>query len=559
MKAKHIFKQRLLLLALSISSTVSFTLSGCSDMLDSDSGRFVLEEDNQLNTVNDSLYSAIGILSQLQPVADQLLLFGELRGDLMVTSENASAEMKEIEAFNISKENSLAATRQYYNIINNCNYAIAKLDTGIILHQEKVLLPEFAAIKAIRAWIYFQMGLVYGEAKYITQPILTLEDSEKEYPILSLDNLIETLITDLKPYTDVRMLDYGSLDGKNTRNSFFPIPMLLGDFYLYQNDYENAAQMYYRLIRNEEYTISDDYANYYSNNIREDIIAGNQTAYGREIITQIAFNSSLKALHSQMAKWTYSDEPWLLPASQFVKTLETRTHFYSEPNGSAISRYFDGDLRGYGKMLAGKALCNAFGPIQTDIMNQQTLITKYYNNLSGSESDEMQSRRLLTVPVYRHPHLYLRFAEALNRLGKPTIAFAILKYGLNQLTLSSDEKINPEEYSGESYLDFNSGQFAYNIGTAQRGIGFGVKFDTRQYIIPESETLQDSILAVEEIILEELSAETAFEGNRFLDLLLLSRHRDNHPEFMADKVSAKYENKEQMKQHLSDMKNWFVR
>ena len=56
-----------------------------------------------------------------------------------------------------------------------------------------------------------------------------------------------------------------------------------------------------------------------------------------------------------------------------------------------------------------------------------------------------------------------------------------------------------------------------------------------------------------------MAAETAYEGNRFFDLLRISHHRADHPAFMAEKVAVKYENSEAMKSKLMDINAWFLK
>ena len=63
---------------------------------------------------------------------------------------------------------------------------------------------------------------------------------------------------------------------------------------------------------------------------------------------------------------------------------------------------------------------------------------------------------------------------------------------------------------------------------------------------------------VERAILDEMAAESCFEGNRFFDLLRISHHRDNHPAFMARKVSRKYEDDAATEQRLLNLAEWFA-
>ena len=58
-----------------------------------------------------------------------------------------------------------------------------------------------------------------------------------------------------------------------------------------------------------------------------------------------------------------------------------------------------------------------------------------------------------TLPLYRVSHVYLRLAEALNRLGKPTMAFTVLIYGLNATTIENHNRVKQSERKGEIYTD----------------------------------------------------------------------------------------------------------
>ncbi len=566
MKVLHIISKGTCAAA-SLAALLALPLAtGCSDMMEPDTDRVLWADDNRLASVNDSLYSAIGILTQVQRIADRTVLFGELRGDLMATSASAHSDLKDIENFEATADNSFADRSDFYQIINNCNFALSRMDTTLVVQQEKALLPEYVAIKTIRDWVYVQMGLIYGKAKYSTQPILSVADTRRDLPELSLDELVDKAIADLTPHLAVRPLDYGYLDGHLTSQCFVPLQMFLGDLYLYKNMYEEAAKSYFSLIDMHHYLVISGYANYWVDSKRLAMNAG--YTYAGESFFEIPFSSSLRAYHSQMARYTYSltEQPWLLPASTFVTDMEESVYCNTD-NNQAVTQVLRGDLRGYGRGADGKLYNAAFGPVQqAGASSTQMMITKFYNNLSGTEFDDIESRRLLSLPMYSTGLLYLRFAEALNRLGKPSIAFAVLKYGLNSTTLSeaSDptlQRIDMEEYAGEPYLaGFLSAYYNDNVGTAVHGRGTGMRFDKTSFVIPALPTRADSIDYVENCIVDEIAAESCFQGNRFFDLLTVSRHRTDHPLYMADRVSRKYVGREDaMRQKLSTLDNWFVK
>ncbi|MDP4277146.1 MAG: RagB/SusD family nutrient uptake outer membrane protein, partial [Bacteroidota bacterium] len=241
----------------------SFVMVSCNGLLDADSERYTFDENYQMSSDHDSLYAMVGILSQLQKLGDRYVLLGELRGDLMQTNDEASLYLKQINEFNISKDNPYTSTKEYYSIINNCNYTIQYVDTAKVKNAEKPMLRVMAAAKAIRAWTYLQLVLNYGSAKYIDRPILTSTDAEMTYPVYNLSQLADALIEDLLPFKDVEPLQLGVFAEYNSNLSMLPIKFLLGDLYLWKGDYEHAANMYYELMYAKSLVIKKDYMNYW--------------------------------------------------------------------------------------------------------------------------------------------------------------------------------------------------------------------------------------------------------------------------------------------------------
>ena len=118
----------------------------CTDMMETDSTTVVFEDGNRLDSPNDSLYSALGILSQVQRLGDRYVLLGELRGDLMTATTDADVDIQEVSNFSVSADNEYASFRDYYNVINNCNYALTRMDTSIVFYEDRVMVPEYVAM-----------------------------------------------------------------------------------------------------------------------------------------------------------------------------------------------------------------------------------------------------------------------------------------------------------------------------------------------------------------------------------------------------------------------------
>lgn len=250
--------------------TIAFLLSGtflfssCDDMLNVDSNRVEYEYDDW--ELSDSVYSVLGILKAVQNVGDRQILINELRADLITVNDKAIVEVQELSRSEFNVEtNKYLDVKDYYAIINNCNIYLARVDTTLEKNNVKLMLPEYVAVKSVRAWTYLQLAINYNNIPYFTEPILTHSDAEAvmNQPMLSRDEVINKLIVDILPYENpaqysmpawsnsgkVLKFGYGS-NGTDveTKQLFVPIRMLLGELYLWKGDYKNAANFFYSQI-----------------------------------------------------------------------------------------------------------------------------------------------------------------------------------------------------------------------------------------------------------------------------------------------------------------------
>jgi len=539
-----------------------FTFEGCSNLLDVDSSRLVFPNGYQLTGANDTLYSTFAILSQLEKLADSYVLLGELRGDLMDVTSNSNLYLKEINNFNISSSNPFANNiKDYYSVINNCNYVIHNIDTSIVRGGVKVMCKEYAACKAIRAWTYMQIALNYGSAIYYDKPILTVEDAQavqKQTP-LSLPDLAPILISDINPWKDVDVPTLGTLYSQNTSNSYFPIRFLLGDLYLWTGQYENAANEYRDLMYKNDYIISAN--NNYSRKVTNKAFTGeidlttNSSGTGlpslsSEDITDIAATNEYGTVF-KLDSLTLNR--MIAPSALSITNWQKQKYFVT----NALDTL--GDLR-----ILGSAF--PFSLTQTNY-NFSTI----FNHISPTGANYVYKLILMNpisttkntskrVSPYRVPLLYLRYAEAVNRIGKPNLAMAVLKNGLTNNNIQKNKKIVPQNELASplpNYMNFTDSHFDTNIGIRMRGCG-NVNQDTTFYVIPKLNALQDSVLYVEDLIQQELALETAFQGNRFQDLMRIALRR-NDPSYLANIVSAKYtDNKDAIKNKLLNTANWYL-
>lgn len=534
-------------------------LVACNDMLSVDSKNQTSADDYNLTSSGDSVFSTIGVLSRLQKIADTYVLLGELRGDLMTISDKADVSLQEISTYSITKDNKYVHLKDYYDVINNCNYIIQKLDTGVVDGGIKHNLRLYAAIKGIRAWTYMQIALNFKTVHYYDKAILTVAEAESHYPEYNIQQLFTLLIDDLTPLKEVSIPTLGSVDGYSLSYSFFDINILLGDLYLWrasllnnQSDYEQAALAYYKVIHDNFFVMNKTFSSSWAT-INNTINTKSATLNWIQSNTYEAWTKITCPTENGAAYWldTLNNQRIITPSAQSLANWDQQVYFLNAASN------VNGDLRKYGSISYNDATNKS---VQTDfsftgMKTDKFLIYKY----------KLYSKN---VTVYKKSLVYLRFAEALNRLNKPTVAFAILKYGLTPANISNPKIVSPTEKGNPTlpYLTFETLYFGENQGIHMRGCGNTDK-DTTYYIFPKNKerllTMRDSVQFVETKILDELALETAFEGNRFQDLMRFTYRRINAQEgdasFLANLVAKKNGTVEEgIKSTLLNPDNWFI-
>lgn len=616
---KNIKNTRILFLILCVIGT-----SSCSDMFETESKSVVF--DHTLSTANDSLYSALGILGQMQKLSERYVLMGELRGDLMSATEDAVEAIQEVANFNVSPSNTYCDVTDYYSVINNCNYAITYMDTSLVNFDTKEMLPEFAAIKTMRAWTYWQLALLRGDVQWMTEPITDLGQSNAEYPVKTIDELAEMLIEDLVPYIGIRELDYGFIGDYSSQKYFIPLDLLLGDLYLYLNRYDEAAQAYYRYIYNHNVTVTWNYVTRFTSegNFSSSTFI---SSYSGEMLCGLPSHEDPTGYHPELIRLAFNFKPSVVPAASFVDSMALKPSFYRLNDGQqGLEAVCVGDQRGQGLTNGGGSTPVSYG-VYAEGYDTKTLIAKYMNCAKSHSGSDPQNEYVngLTytniVPLYRNSMVYLRLAEALNRSGRPSLALAVMRYGLRRDVVSgTNMKVNKWELN-TSYTNFTEDRFNDNRGTMGRGRGFAVDANaeevnrwigipdfTRETVtvqdkdddgnplfeevqatdddgnllwedeaqtipvmeqkpvmitvgVHTEESMNDSILFVEDLLVDEMAAETAFEGNRFFDLLRVARHRNEFPAYMAERVSRRFgkEGQASKKAELLNPDKWFLK
>ena len=575
--------------------TLLFTLNSCSDFFEQDSTYIIDAKKDHLNNATDTIYSLTGILNKVQAIADRTILLGEARGDLMTVTDATPADLRAVANFTIGDDNMYNNPLDYYAIINNCNYFIAKADIELKNNRNQFIFKkEYAEVKAIRAWTYLQLVTTYGRVPFVTEPIMTKEESERSYPMYDIKQVCNYFINEdnLQDLVDDEMPDYGIIKSLPSKNFLFPVRLVLADLYLWAENYYEAAKYYHDFIINRNgksgiyptttYSVRwldtdwDSY-NYSWESYTFRSSVEESTASDNELITMIPMDSIPSEGHYSQLRNIFNSTTQndykvsLVPSNKIINLSESQVYCYNDQGNVTYAtttkvKEMTGDLR----------------------LSQAWETEKNVSKSTGGTYDYQYIYKYQTkhVHVYRRTLVYLRLAEALNRAGYPRYAFQILSSGVNTEVLQDSiiphyradslkimEDLNfpgtrlssiSSAYVANS-SPYRDGNFEVNtIGIHSRGSGFTPA--NEYYQMPYNPNITDPAeqLAwqqdkVEEMIIDEEALEFAFEGYRFYDLLRVALRR-NDPAWLEKKIQGRNGTAPSgVSVDLKDQNNWFLR
>lgn len=548
----------------------------CGKMLETDSEMVEFASDNTLDTPEDTLYSVMGIIRGMQVVADRTILLGEIRADLMQVNESATTDIKALANVPMTDEaNIYNRISDYYAIINNCNYYIANVDPNAQRLSKFIFKREYIAVKVYRAWTYLQLAKIYGKVPLVLNPLLTLEEAQQAMNMnyTDIQGICDYFINDLSQYVgakddeEMEYPQYGIVNNFESRKLFIPLRVILGEMCLWAGRYTDAARYLHdyltktsrpitvssgRMTWNAEgmdfskgeprnVGLTDNIANSGSDENITLIPMEDTEFYGVKSLLNNVYNSTVtnnyyaQVSPSAAMKKISSEEDFV----GVFATSATKKDTIRVPKDNLRSALMAGDLRLYGN----------YG---TRIVNRDE--TSDYS----SEIQTITKLPTYFVPLYRKQYIYLLFAEALNRAGFPHSAFAVLKYGLrneeNLKRIPASELIPAAEL-----INFPNDAFTENntIGIHSRGCGDS-KCDTLYRIEPTLTATTDTIQMVEDLIVNEMALEHAFEGLRYYTLMRIAMRRNNNS-YLAEPISRREGEKNMERfEKLMNRDNWYL-
>lgn len=158
-------------------------ISSCKDFLNPQQDLNIKKEQLFQNWYE---YRAVGmgLYGLQQKLVEQLVVLGELRGDLLTVTPNADADLVEIYNFKATKTNKYANPTNFYKLISACNSFIVKLKEKHPEVMDKAIAASnydklYGEALCMRAWAYFNAVRIYGKVPVIYESLTSVAEVEK--------------------------------------------------------------------------------------------------------------------------------------------------------------------------------------------------------------------------------------------------------------------------------------------------------------------------------------------------------------------------------------------
>ncbi len=551
--------------------------SGCSDLLDVKSEE-VLDAEDMYQNKYDAEVALRGIYGEFMELAEQIVVLNELRADLMEVTDNANQDLRDLNEHNVSAGNEYADPLPMYKVINNCNDALSNFDRML---EEKTLLDDdyarlYSEVGSIRSYVYLQLAMHFGpEIPYVTEPIDDYKDvaDSSKFTSLRLEQVIEKLVEFMEGLPTLEQFEDETQDVSDI--IFVNKRFLMGDLYLWNGDYLKAASVYKELMTSFEPNNYDRYKITWSDVLTHDDLNVGYVRYrGDDVLSLITdSDKGWRSIFTRTSGTIFEDEwIWVIPyestydvVNPFIDLFanEGEGDYLVKPSELVIEDYWGTQTQ------LNQIPWDARSDLSWREINGEKVITKFIENYDASDP----YNRAGFWYINRAALLNLRFAEAANRDNQSRIAYALLNNGISTeydsigaTDITYLQRTNlawPYDFDGR--MD-GTGQIPVGVrGPWHRNVGVRGRANLEPCVIDSMMVIEqgDSILILEEQLIQESALELAFEGHRWGDLVRIAIRNDD-PAFLANKVANKLAkegngNAEEVRTKLMSRDNWFLK
>ncbi|BDD11969.1 hypothetical protein FUAX_44010 (plasmid) [Fulvitalea axinellae] len=491
-------------------------LTSCSDFFEPEQEHAV-NKDDRYKSLFDIQTGVLGAYSKLRNVAEQTIILGDLRADLLQVSENYDADLSELDKVTVTKGNRFVDSRGFYDIIRNCNDMIANMD-GVMKKDaaftEVVRDAHKAEMITLRSWAYLQLIRMYKEVPVTNHELDQVYEGEEIYEMYDRSRMLNWLAERMNWAIQQESLNYSNFEGTLWRKQFVNRKNLLGEIALELGAYGDAVNLFIDTIVNfgGGQNNSDLKCEGFTGDDWEETWSTSTSNYS-EKLSYIPFRKSnkqqndLEMYFSSKGKGKYL----LRPTDRVIELWKAQVR----KDGSL------GDLK---RGLGGSFTSSEFDADKKVYIDPE--VSKYQFDKKPFESDAQ-------VTIYTASDVHLMLAEALNRNGEHRRALGVVNNNADNVT----------------GIDKSAG-IRGRVGLEN--------IDLLKFTGLDKATQLDSMLVIEDVIVRERALELAFQGRRWYDLMRVARRR-NDPDFLAKRVAEQLGDEgEALRQRLRNSDNWYL-
>ena len=230
----------------------------CSDWLDLKPYDGVVEDD-YWQTQEDVYSILMGCYSSMlrEQVVTNMFYWGELRGDLITGSTQASGDVMNIIRGEISPENAIFRWNEFYTTISFCNKLIEKsslaLDRDYNFSEQDYLLYKAEAV-AVRSLMYFYLVRSFSDVPFIT---FATNNDQQDYNIPKTEGevILDSLVVHLEKALPDLQEDLGSIEANKGRMTRWAAMTLLADIHLWRGEFEKCISYCDQIINRGPYSL----------------------------------------------------------------------------------------------------------------------------------------------------------------------------------------------------------------------------------------------------------------------------------------------------------------
>jgi len=241
-----------------------FMTSSCTAWLELEPYDGVVE-DGFWQTKEDVHATVIGCYSSLlnNELIERIILWGELRADMITTGTNANSSHVYITQGEIDSYNNICKWDRFYTTINQCNKVIEKSPAVKDLDRtfsENLYRQYIGEVTVIRSLMYFYLVRSFKDVPLVLKA--TESDSQDFYIPKSegsviLDTLVNQLNKIISPVSARPALpsSYGNNNLNKGRITIWAAMTLLADIYLWQGNYAACRDLCTQIIGSGQFSL----------------------------------------------------------------------------------------------------------------------------------------------------------------------------------------------------------------------------------------------------------------------------------------------------------------